>query len=83
MIYLERKIKDKIQALFEKSEKIHISFSQTKPKISVKDAEASIVGVYAHFFRIELFLNGLKQYYSIRYADILPNHITITELEGQ
>ncbi len=81
MIYLEGKIKTQIEKLYTQNHEIHVNLSQTRPKLSLRHAKATIVGVYAHFFRIEVIEKGIPKYYSIRYADILPNHIDIEELK--
>lgn len=83
MIYSEEKVRKRIQELYEKSPKIHISVSQTRPKVSVKQAEATIVGAYLHIFCIEENSRGRAIRHSIRYADICSNFIRIEELNLQ
>ncbi len=80
MLYSEEKIRNQIKNLYQNAPRIHVSVSQTRPKISLKNAEATIVGAYAHFFRIEIVLRGKIEYFSIRYADILANQTSIDEL---
>ncbi len=82
MIYSEEKIRNQIKKLYQKNLIIHINLSQTRPKISLKHTEAKIIGIYLHFFRIEIPLHNKTEYYSIRYADIISNQIYIEELNN-
>ncbi len=83
MIYSEEKVRKRIKELYEKSPKIHVSVTQTRPKVAVKCAEATIVGVYLHIFCVEEASQGRLTRHSVRYADICSNAIQIEELNLQ
>ncbi len=83
MFFSEEKVRKGIQALYERNPEIHISVSQTRPKVVLKNAKVTIVGVYLHIFCIEECTRGILTRHSIRYADILSNSIQIAELNLQ
>ncbi len=80
MIYSEGQMREKIRKLYEKSPVVHISVTQTRPRVSVKNAACTIIGVYLHFFCVEEASKGLVERHCIRYADILSKRIQIEEL---
>ncbi len=79
--FTEQDIKRKIKNLLETSPKIHMTLSLQKPKQELREAEARLVGAYAHIFQVEAFEKGIVKRHSIPYADILTGHVTVKELE--
>ncbi len=80
MLYSEEKIRKQINELYQKNPKIHITWTQTRPKIAFKGAQVMIIGCYLHFFRIEAMVDGKPQCFAIRYADINAKQISVEEL---
>ncbi len=77
----EETIRSDIRALMETAPRIHMDVSISRPKLQLTDAEATIIGVYPHFFIIEESSTGRVRRHSLGYADVLIRRIIIRELE--
>lgn len=71
-------IRNRIQNLYLKNPKIHISVSSNRQKANADNQEATITKVYPNFFQIEM----QGKHYSVLYKDILTNNIRIVELDS-
>ncbi len=79
MSYLEI-IREQVKKLYETNPHIHMDVSITNPRLMLKDAEATITGVYSHIFVIEENMNSLIQHHTLQYTDILTKRIIIHEI---
>lgn len=82
MTILER-TREKIKHLYETNPHVHVNVSISHPKIELKNDPAVIKGVYPHVFRIEETSNGVPQYHTLQYTDVLTGQIEIAELNEQ
>lgn len=73
-------IREDVKKLYKTNPHIHMDVSITSPKISLKNAEATITRVFPHIFQISEESNGYVRKHTIQYADILINHIKILEM---
>ncbi len=74
-------LKARLAALYTQAPNVHMDISYAKPKLSLKDAEATITGVYDHIFLIEERSTGIVRRHSLQYADLVTGQIRIRELE--
>jgi len=79
MNIIER-IRDEVAQLYKTKPDIHISIKTTRPRVSVKNTPARIVGVYKNIFQIEE--SGLHvKLHTVKYSDLLVGTVAITELD--
>lgn len=76
-------IKSEIRRLYETDPIIHISVRMTHPKVSVKDAQVRIVGVYRNIFQVEQEGGDRPNRYTLQYTDVLIGQVTIAELDDR
>ncbi len=74
-------LREKIKYLYLNSPQIHIDVSLSKPRISLKNVPATILGTYANIFRIEESSCGVPRSHSLQYTDVIMGHIKIHELD--
>jgi uncharacterized protein Veg len=70
-----------LEKLYKNGGKIHVNINKTRPKLTVKNSEAEIKGVYPNIFRIEENDAGYPRCHSIQYTDVLVGQVEISELE--
>ena len=74
-------IKKDILHLYKTNPNIHMDVSISRPKISLKNAKATITGIYPHIFQITENSSGVPKNHTIQYVDILTKNIAILELQ--
>lgn len=74
-------IRKDIQKLYDTGAQIHMNVTMTHPKITVRNAPATIKGVYPNIFQIEENENGYIRRHSLQYNDILIGRVEILELQ--
>ncbi len=77
----ETLIREQIKHLFENAPEIHMNVELSRPRLSLQNAPAKILGVYPHIFQIEECSNGVAKRHILQYSDILTRRIIIMELE--
>lgn len=73
-------IREKIKKLASSDPIIHINASLQSPRLTLKNAEAKITGIYKHLFLIEESSTGRIRRHTLQYTDILTNQVEIIEL---
>lgn len=76
------KIKSELKRLKEENPRIHMDVSLTRPRLSLSNAEAVLVGAYAHIFQIEESSSGEVKRHTLQYSDVLTGQVVIHELEN-
>lgn len=74
-------IRLKIKKLYEANPRIHLDVLMNRPKLSLKNAEAEITGVYPHIFQLKEKAEGASERHTVRYSEVLTGHIIIHELQ--
>ncbi len=75
-------IKRKISYLYKNHPEIHVNISLGRPKISLQNDPAKIVGIYPNVFIIEESSSGSVKSHTLQYIDVLTKQIEIVELNG-
>ncbi len=76
----EETIRTAIRTLMESAPHIHMDVNISRPKLKLEGAEATLTGVYPHFFIIEEKSCGTVRRHTLQYADVLTRRIVIAEL---
>lgn len=74
-------IKARIKHLYETNPKVHISVHTTRPKLTVENTSAVIVGVYPNIFRVAESDSGVARIHSVQYVSVLTGEVRIFELD--
>ncbi len=80
MSQVENSIRSQIQSLYESNPHIHMNVSLSRPKLVLKNVDATITGVYPHIFQIEENSTNVNRTHSLQYSDIITRQIGILEL---
>ena len=73
-------LKQGILHLYKTNPNIHIDVSISSPKISLKNAKATITGIYPNIFQITENSSGIQKSHTIQYVDIITKNVNILEL---
>ncbi len=73
-------IRKKIQRQYETDPNIHLTASLPRFPLKLVDAEARIVGVYAHIFGVEVVHDGMERRYFFQYGELITNNVIVEEL---
>ncbi len=76
----EKELRASIQRLHQTNPQIRMDVHLQKPKLTLKDQPATIVGVYPHIFLIEEDSAGYIRRHTLQYTDLLIGLIVIREL---
>lgn len=72
-------IREKIQHQQKVNPRIHISFSTSHPKTTLKSITAIIQEIYPNVFRVKECDCPYPKYHTLQYADVLTKRIEILE----
>lgn len=75
----EEIIRQRIRERYETDPHIRVNVSMSRPKLILKNAEATITGVYNHLFQIEETMTGARRRHTISYADVITRRVEIIE----
>ncbi len=70
-------VKARIGELYRQAPHIHLDVTLASPKLHLKNAPATITGVYRHIFQIEEASSGSVQRHTLPYTDLLTGQIVI------
>ena len=74
-------IKNEIRQLYENGQIVHVSVSQTHPRVVVEEAPAKITGVYKNIFQVEECTESSRPaHHTFQYGEVLIGHVVIREL---
>lgn len=76
----EETLRRRVRALYESSPVVHLNVTLPRPKLILRDAEATITGVYNHIFQITESSTGTLRRHTISYADMITRRVEILEL---
>ncbi len=79
--YNENYFMQKLTELYRTQPDIHVDIFLSRPRTEIKNANARLVGVYRHIFRIEIEKDGKTEQYSIQYGELSTGSIKIAELK--
>jgi len=72
-------IKIRVENLYKENPNIRMNVAESHPRVIKNSAEAKIIGVYPHTFRIVEHSEGYARFHTIKYSDILIGKIEIIE----
>ena len=73
-------VRERIKTLYETAPQVNVNVSQSRPKLSLRNDPATILGVYTNVFRLEERSTGIPRCHTLQYKDILMGQIQIVEL---
>ena len=76
-------IRAAVKALSDKDPHVHVNVSIKRPKISILNDPAEIVGIYPNVFRLREHHDGCEKLHTVKYSDILTGQIEILELAAK
>ncbi len=76
-------IKMQIKSLYETNPIIHMDINLSYPKLSLKNEEVTITGIYSHLFQIEETREGIPSRHTIKYTDLITQSVVIKELQAK
>ncbi len=72
--------KARIWHLYQTNPRIHIDVTIDRPKLTYRNNEVLITGVYRNLFQIEEYSSGKATRHTLSYSDVLIKRVVIHEL---